>query len=220
MTLCIKNNIFNIKNILLGKEKNIEEEDGTKKTIIRPILYKYDCNITEKFCFVTDWVHVTKFSKYNTYIIFHIDDDNIKNIVNAIKNKIKFDSDNIYINDDENINNIHETDNNIFFRFKNTSQITLYPSKKSGLPIYELNKIENINEIKRYFPSFNRQGECKIYGKFLVTINCSLTKIDNFTHTNIIYSIKTGELKYEKSYIKDNKIKTKSIFEDKIKIEI
>ena len=83
-----------------------------------------------------------------------------------------------------------------------------------------MTKTENYKEIDRYYPSFNKQGEYKIVGKFLITVNCTVSTINGFTHNSIIYSIKSGELKYEKSYIKDNKLKAKSIFEDKIKIEI
>lgn len=263
MTLCIKKENFNIENILLGKSQVIEKEN--EKIIIKPILYKYDHNLIRRFYFLTDWIHVSKYTNCTEYIGFIINNDNMINIVQQIRNKIKFNTTNNYpqlpdssdddeedeeyyeINNDgvninqqnnqeidlitlndntENINNIEHNDF-IFFRFKNTSSVTLHPSKKSNLPEYELTKIENYKEIDRYYPAFNKQGEYKIVGKFLISVNCSLYKQDAnvykqdaIVHNNIVYSIKSGELKYEKSFIKDNKLKSKSVFDDKIKIDI
>ena len=260
MTLCIKNYNFNVQNICLGKKSVIENENI--KTIIQPLLYRYDHNLMRQFCFMTDWVHVSKYVNCLKYIRFEIENNDMNDIAKQISKKIKFnipinqpnyghlidaawsdeseeDSENEEPNNNvmENIqNNIPEQitlndsienipDNDyqadfIFFRFKNTGSIVLHPSKKSNLPEYELKKTENYKEIDRYYPSFNKQGKYKIVGKFLITVNCTVSTNNEFSHNSIIYSIKSGELKYEKSYIKDNKLKAKSIFEDKIKIEI
>lgn len=261
MTLCIKKDNFNVQNICLGKEIKLQNENQNINTIIRPLLYLYEKNLVRRFCFITDWVHVSKYVNFNKYIRFEIQNDDIINIVQQIEKKIKFnipqnqtqhniiddeldseiesDSESEDENEEKPVNvqqnvqeqitlndsieNIPDDDyqsNYVFFRFKNTNSIILHPSKKSNLQEYELTKTENYKEIDRYYPSFNKQGNYKIVGKFLVNVNCSLSTIDGVSHNNIIYSIKSGELKYEKSYIKDNKLKAKSIFEDKIKIEI
>jgi hypothetical protein len=125
----------------------------------------------------------------------------------------------ITINTNNDITEYNDYDNKINFCFTKQSIVTLYPSKKSGLEPYDLIKCENYKEIDRYYPSFNKQGNFKIVGKFLISVN---TYISDYGHINygLTFNIKSGQIKYEKSFIVDDKLRTKSIFENKIKIEI
>ena len=108
--------------------------------------------------------------------------------------------------------------------FNHKSSIKLIPSKKSGLNEYELNKIENYTEIKRYFPTINKKNtNFKIVGKFLLYINVFC--MPNFPNTNydtknIKIHIKSGELKYEKTFVENDMLKSKGVYDIKIKIEI
>jgi hypothetical protein len=125
----------------------------------------------------------------------------------------------ITINTNNHNTEYNDYDNKINFCFTKQSIVTLYPSKKSGLEPYDLIKCENYKEIHRYFPFFNKQGNLKIVGKFLISVN---TYISDYSHINygLTFNIKSGQIKYEKSFIVDDKLITKSIFENKIKIEI
>jgi len=126
----------------------------------------------------------------------------------------------ITINTNNHNTEYNDYDNKINFCFTKQSIVTLYPSKKkSELDTYNLIKYENYKEIHRYFPFFNKQGNFKIVGKFLISVN---TYISDYSHINygLTFNIKSGQIKYEKSFIVDDKLRTKSIFENKIKIEI
>jgi hypothetical protein len=102
-------------------------------------------------------------------------------------------------------------------RFNKTSTLILHPSKKSGLPEYNLNKIENENELKRYYPSINKNTDFKVVGKFLIYVNIFYLNKNSY---GITFVIKSGNLKYEKTFIGNDKLHIKSIYNDKIKIEI
>ena len=93
----------------------------------------------------------------------------------------------------------------------------MHPSKKSGLPEYNLNKIENENELKRYYPSINKNTDFKVVGKFLIYANIFYLNENLY---GITFIIKSGNLKYEKTFIGNDKLHIKSIYNDKIKIEI
>ena len=56
MTLCIKKDIFNENNLLIGQKNEINNNNN--KIIICPLLYKYDKTLIQQFCFLTDWVHI------------------------------------------------------------------------------------------------------------------------------------------------------------------
>ena len=123
----------------------------------------------------------------------------------------------IYLAD--NYNELSEEDKNEYcLRFNKLSEIILHPSKKSGLPEYTLNKVENFNEIKRYFPSINKPNDdFKIVGKFLIYINIYYI---SDTIYGITINIKSGHIKYEKTYISNDKLHIKPIYDNQIKIEI
>jgi hypothetical protein len=131
-------------------------------------------------------------------------------------NLIKLDINNINNNQDENQDNIKKY--NLNFNYK--SSVKLIPSKKSGLAEYELNKRENYNEITKYFPTINKKNtNFKIVGKFLLYINVfCLPNIEMYN--NIKVNIVSGELKYEKTFVENDILKSKGIYDDKIKIEI
>ena len=120
----------------------------------------------------------------------------------------------------DNINHEENEYINTHFRFTSKSKITLHPSKKSSLESYELIKVENYKEIDRYYPRFNKQGDIKIVGKFSIYINAYIYNDEHINYGDITININSGEFKYEKSYVLDNKLKSKNIYEDKIKIEI
>jgi len=169
---------------------------------------------------------------------FYILDNNIlkKNVLDIINNKIKDDiNDNAddkpttnikksnildnLINLDKNVDNLDEDIKKYTLNFNDKSSIKLIPSKKSGMEEYELNKKENYTEIKRYFPTINKKNtNYKIVGKFLLYIN-----VFYFPHTtlkDIKIHIKSGELKYDKTFVKNDILKSKGVYDDKIKIEI
>ena len=144
------------------------------------------------------------------------DEPDIKNIEIITLN----DNNNNHNNHDNDINDVYNN-KHIDIKFNTQSKITLYPSKKSGLEPYDLIKSENYKEIDRYYPSFNKQGNFKIVGKFLISVNAYVynnTDI-NLSYGDLAFNIKSGAIKYEKSYIND-KLKAKNVFEEKIKIEI
>lgn len=102
--------------------------------------------------------------------------------------------------------------------FNDKSIIKLIPSKKSGLEEYELNKKDNYKEINRYFPTINKKNtNFKIVGKFLLYINVYC--IPDF-EKGIKIHIKSGELKYDKTFVENDILKSKGVYDDKIKIEI
>lgn len=102
--------------------------------------------------------------------------------------------------------------------FNDKSIIKLIPSKKSGLVEYELNKKDNYTEIKRYFPTMGKKNtNFKIVGKFLLYINVYCIPHSNY---GIKIHIKSGELKYDKTFVENDMLKSKGIYDDKIKIEI
>ena len=101
--------------------------------------------------------------------------------------------------------------------FNDKSIIKLIPSKKSGLEEYELNKKDNYKEINRYFPTINKKNtNFKIVGKFLLYINVYLFGGEK----GIKIHIKSGELKYDKTFVENDMLKSKGVYDDKIKIEI
>ena len=94
----------------------------------------------------------------------------------------------------------------------------MIPSKKSGLDEYTLDKVSNYTELTRYFPAINKNTPYKIVGKFLLDIYVVYLKKHKYHDIKI--HIEFGEIKYQKTYIENDILKSKSIFDDKIKIEI
>ena len=133
----------------------------------------------------------------------------------------------ITINNQINQNNINDIDieeeddyKNYPLIFKDKSQLKLIPSKKSGKSEYILDKIENYNEIDRYFPTINKKNNnFKVVGKFLVYITVSCYG-DNFNGNSFKIYIDSGELKYEKTYVENDILKAKGVYNDMIKLDI
>ena len=191
-------------------DSDSDDDDKPKKNIKKSkILDNYDVNfnnISKKN--VLDIIN----NKINDDINDNADD---KPTTNIKKSNIL---DNL-INLDKNVDNLNEDIKKYTLNFNNKSSIKLIPSKKSGMEEYELNKKENYTEIKRYFPTINKKNtNYKIVGKFLLYIN-----VFYFPYTtlkDIKIHIKSGELKYDKTFVKNDILKSKGVYDDKIKIEI
>ncbi len=129
----------------------------------------------------------------------------------------------IAINNQNNINDIDiEEDDykNYPLIFKDKSQLKLIPSKKSGKSEYILDKTENYSEIDRYFPTINKKNNnFKVVGKFLVYITVSCYG-NNFNGNSFKIYIDSGELKYEKTYVENDILKAKGVYNDMIKLDI
>jgi hypothetical protein len=237
MSVCIKPNLFNIDKMFLSDEKeySIEKEDNKYNFKKINILYKYDFNICKSLQILTNYIDVLKcFTKYDKIKII-VSDPNIINIYNFIQNKInnQFNIKKIIINSDTPENKQIETDEiwmcnkkNIALEFiNNVSELTLHPSKKSNLSQYNLTKIENSNEIKRYFPCINKEYNREDNsddnndnnfknmhsGKFLLKF-----EIINYKLKCIIIN---GELKYTKSHIQ-SELKATNVYKSNIMIEL
>ncbi len=222
MSVCIKSNLFNFDKIILTEEKeySVQKEEKEEKEYSlqneekysfkkRNILYKYDLNIFKQLQVLTNYIDVLKcFNKYDKLKII-ISDPNIIDIYNLIQNKI---------NSDKTV--ICDTKSLDLYFINNVSELTLHPSKKSNLSQYKLTKIENSNQIKRYFPCINKNlndlnDELHVEnihsGKFLLKFEI----INNKLKCIII----NGELKYSKSYIK-SELQTTNVYQSNITIEL
>ena len=129
----------------------------------------------------------------------------------------------ITINNINNINDIdiEESDYTYYsLILKDKSQLKLIPSKKSGKPEYILDKTENYKEIERYFPTINKKNNnFKVVGKFLIYITVSCYGMDFNGNSFKIY-IDSGELKYEKTYVENDILTSKGVYNDMIKLDI
>ena len=250
MTLCIKKDIFDENKLSLGKKYKINnnifynlnykyDEYLINKfyflTDWIEIKYYNKKNNHLEFYFNNDELKILlnkivnkiKFNIPNqTNQINHNNDNNIIILDDEIiENNQENNNQQIENNQEENIVSIlengielnHEELLDGPLRFNKTSSLILHPSKKSGLPEYNLNKIENENELKRYYPSINKNTEFKVVGKFLIYSNIWYLNENSY---GITFVIKSGNLKYEKTFIGNDKLHIKSIYNDKIKIEI
>jgi len=196
MTLCIKHTEINYDNIIINDNKEYTQDNYSYKK--RYILYKYDLNICKELLILTDFIDIDKITYTFNQIKILIKDINIINIVNFLQNKI-------------NQEQINEENTTVNFNFiNNNSELILYPSKKSGLEKYVLNKNENYNIISRYFPYISNSNIFH-QAKFLLKVIC----INNKFKFNII----NGEIKYKTSYI-DSKLKSVNVYESKINIDL
>jgi hypothetical protein len=237
MTVCIKPNLFNLDKIILTDEKEFTLQNEDNKYTFKKIniLYKYDFNICKELQILTNYIDVLKyFNKYDK-IKFIISDQTIVNLYNMIQNKInnQFNIKKKIINIDNvaNVANVANVNSDeiwvcdkkyieLYF-INNVSELTLHPSKKSNLLKYNMTKIENSNEITRYFPSINKnfinlndnmnQKESIHSGKFQLKF-----EIINYKLKCIIVN---GELKYTKSYI-HSELKSNNVYKSNIMIEL
>jgi hypothetical protein len=150
----------------------------------------------------------------------NIENDNFGDTNNIITNNIDYNN-LIEIIDKQNTPELDDNDWSFYpLIFKNKSEIKLIPSKKSGLSDYILDKVENKKEIERYFPTINKSNnKFKIVGKFLISITVACFG-DNFNNNSFNIYIDTAEIKYDKTYVSDDILKSKGIYDDKIKIDL
>jgi hypothetical protein len=226
MTVCIKSNLFDVNKMALTDET--EESIKTNETDFsfkkRNILYKYDFNVFKELQIITNYIDILKcYKKYNK-IKFVISEQYIVDIYNLIQNKI-----NTQYNIKKRIIDIDNPDKQIesdelwvcnnkyidIYFINNVSELILHPSKKSNLPQYNLKKIENLNEIKRYFPCINKDDNDEFKnmhsGKFLLKFQI----INNKLKCIII----NGELKYTKSHVQ-SELKSTNVYKSNIMIEL
>ena len=192
MSICIKANNIDYTKIYIDKKKKYDDEH---QCLWCNIKYNYDTYIHDKLYILTDWVKIKQ--HYNKYdkIYFDIDNDDLLQLLHNIYSKVTYHektnsidiNDLIEFNNNTEIEELKKEDIKYYpLMFNYRSEITLLPSKKSGLDKYILNKFENRDEIKRYFPNINKnQDKFYIVGKFLIYITISKNG-DNFIHNSFI----------------------------------
>ena len=240
MSVCIKPSLFNLDKMFLSDETEftIQKDNNQKEYTFKKIniLYKYDFNICSSLKILTSYVNVLKcFNKYDK-IKFTVFDNELVNLYNLIQNKIntQYNIKKIIIDPDAEEHKQIESDEiwvcdkksvDLYF-INNISELTLHPSKKSNLMKYNLTKIENSNEIKRYFPCINKNLDDKDKdkdnnkdndkdnmhsGKFQIKF-----EIINYKLKCVILN---GELKYTKSHIQ-TELKSTNIYKSNLMIEL
>jgi hypothetical protein len=219
---CIKHTDFKSDKVTLGDNKQYENY------ILTHILYNYGDSITKQFNFLTDYINITGYrsnrkSNSNKFK-FYSDNPELLKIFNSVKEVIKNNTQLETIieseENEEDVEDVNEKEENKSIDNRNNyvrlyfingiSQVTLFPSKKSCMDEYQLSKVENCNEVLRYFPSINNNNNL-ICGKF--TINVSL--INNIPRFTIINSV----IKYKSTY-PTNTVLNYNIHKNKIQIEL
>lgn len=195
--LSVHINDFDIENISMGKEFKYKVKD--KEITFNMIYYKYDKSISRMFTFYTDYIDIDHIYRSRDMIV--ISDASLVRLYNELKKLANLDNVNV---------NLVNNKDNITLRFDPFSKLTLHPTVKSGLEKYELNKIEYIDEIIRYYPNINKT-KYKIQGKFIL--------IARLVNNKIRFNIKSGELKYPTTFIKSD-LDIKPIYNDKINISL
>ncbi len=231
---CIKHTDFKEEKLAIGEVKSMPNYN------INHITYNYGDNNIKDFNFLTNYINISGYrsnKKTNSHNLkFYSNDPDLLKIYNNIKeiynnslihNKLEVinedsseSSGNLKLSDSpdnqdkQDNNKIYEPTVPLYF-INNISQITLIPSKKSEMQEYQLSKIENCNEIYRYFPGIsnhnhNHNDNNLICGRF--TINVSI--INNKPRFTIINSA----IKYKATYT-DNMVHY-SVYNNKLNIEL
>ncbi len=214
---CINHTDFKSDKVTFGDNKQYENYNLTH------ILYNYGDSITKQFNFLTDYINITGYksnrkSNSNKFK-FYSDNPELLKIFNSVKEMIKNNThlETIIENEDDceddcDKNKSSDRENTYvrLYFINGISQVTLIPSKKSCMKEYQLSKVENSNEVYRYFPGINNNN--LICGKF--TINVSL--INNIPRFTIINSV----IKYKSTYLTNDTALNYNIHKNKIEIEL
>jgi hypothetical protein len=209
---CIKHTDFTNNKVVLGDIKQYENYNLTH------LHYNYGDNNIKKFNFLTDYINITGYrsNKNSTNLKFYSDNPELLKIFNSVNEMFNNINDINAIGDnDSNSNSNSNSDNDsnksnsipLYF-INDISQVTLIPSKKSCMKEYQLSKVENSNEVYKYFPGINNNN--LICGKF--TINVIL--INNIPRFTIINSV----IKYKSTYPTNDIFLNYSIHKNKTEI--
>ena len=212
----IHQNIKFPKNNIQNNNKDIEITDDSddEPVIIKKTISKTQIYISESESDDEPYEPKKKINIQSTQNN-HNNDIDFNTLITFNKNE----NDNID-NNNEDIDLEEDDYNNYPLIFKDKSQLKLIPSKKSEKQEYILDKIENRSEIEIYFPTINKNNNnFKVVGKFLLYITVSCYG-DYFGGNSFKIYIDSGELKYEKTHVQDDILKSKGIYNDMIKLEI
>jgi hypothetical protein len=199
MTTLNKKPVVNIQTLKLN---NIINQNDANKPLYQ-LKYLYSDSLQDDLIIFINWtpVKISKKSIFNKTFKLKLLDEKIKNIIDSITRYL----------------NLEDSGLNIIFQ-EGLSTIELHPSKKSGLDIYKIKKIDNLSQIDKYFPfHYKKNSNIKILGKLIIKVSI-FKNPDN--HSYLSMKIIHSELKYDHSTAIDEGIKLESIYNKNVYIEV
>ncbi len=202
MSFCINIKTIDLKKAIIGKTTDYQA--GSNTVALNKFFYSYDTNISSELKLLTGFINVTRFYKFGDKLVFIVESAELRTIMDNLNSLEGLES-------SEKLEDLEKKaeDNTVRLYFKNNiSKLNLSPTKKSNLAPYILTKIENENQVRKYYPQINKYG---IEGNFILKILVVNHKVK--------FIIQSGDLKHPMSFIKHNN-STKNIYDTKIVIDI